>query len=256
VPPVCNVALVGEIVIATAETVVTVKSVTEVAVPPGVVTEIFPVVAPLGTAAVIWVALITENVAAAPLNATAVAPVRFVPLIVTAVPTGPDVGEKLVTVGATVTVKLVADVAVPPGVVTEIGPVAAPAGTVAVIWVALITENVAALPLNATAVAPVRFVPLIVTAVPIGPDVGEKLVTVGALVAAVTVKTPIDVAVPFGVVTDILPVAAALGTVAVIWVALLPVNSDAAEPLNATAVAPVRLVPVMTTEVPTGPEAG
>ena len=70
--------------------------------------------------------------AAVPLNVTAVAPVKFVPLIVTLVPTGPLVGAKLVIVGALApTVKLLALVAVPPGVVTVSGPVVAPAGTVA-----------------------------------------------------------------------------------------------------------------------------
>ena len=72
------------------------------------------------------------KVALVPLKVTAVAPVKFVPLIVTGLPTGSLVGVKLVTVGAlTVTVKLGALVAVPPGVVTPIGPVVAPAGTVA-----------------------------------------------------------------------------------------------------------------------------
>ena len=70
-------------------------------------------------------------VALTPLNLTAVAPVKFVPLIVTLVPTGPLVGVKLVIVGGLTTVKLLALVAVPPGVVTLIGPVVAPAGTVA-----------------------------------------------------------------------------------------------------------------------------
>ena len=57
---------------------------------------------------------------------------KFVPLIVTLVPAGPLVGVKLVIVGAlAVTVKLLALVAVPPGVVTLSGPVVAPAGTVA-----------------------------------------------------------------------------------------------------------------------------
>ena len=66
-----------------------------------------------------------------PLNLTAVAPVKFVPVIVTLVPTGPLAGVKLVIVGAGMTVKLAALVAVPPGVVTFTGPVVAPAGTVA-----------------------------------------------------------------------------------------------------------------------------
>ena len=39
------------------------------------------------------------KLAAVPLNRTAVAPVKFVPLIVTLVPTGPLVGVKLVIVG-------------------------------------------------------------------------------------------------------------------------------------------------------------
>jgi hypothetical protein len=67
-----------------------------------------------------------------PLNATAVAPVKFVPLIVTLVPAGPLVGVKPVIVGALApTVKVLALVAVPVGVVTLTGPVVAPAGTVA-----------------------------------------------------------------------------------------------------------------------------
>ena len=61
------------------------------------------------------------------MNFTAVVPVKFRPLIVTLVPTGPLVGVKLVIVGATV--KLPALVAVPPGVVTLSVPVVAPVGT-------------------------------------------------------------------------------------------------------------------------------
>jgi hypothetical protein len=65
------------------------------------------------------------------LNVTAVAPMKFVPLIVTLVPSGPLVGVKPVIVGAVTTVNALALVAVPPGVVTLSGPVVAPAGTVA-----------------------------------------------------------------------------------------------------------------------------
>jgi hypothetical protein len=71
------------------------------------------------------------KLALVPLNRTAVAPVKRVPLIVTLVATGPLVGVKLVTVGGLTTVKLLALVAVPPEVVTLIDPVVAPAGTVA-----------------------------------------------------------------------------------------------------------------------------
>jgi len=53
--------------------------------------------------------------------------------VVTGVPTLPLAGEKDVIVGAARTVKVPALAAVPPGVVTEIGPVVAADGTVAVI---------------------------------------------------------------------------------------------------------------------------
>src|SRR5437667_990090 len=57
----------------------------------------------------------TVKLALTPLNVTTVAPVKFVPLIVTMVPTGPLVGVKLVIVGAFITVTLTAaEVAVLP----------------------------------------------------------------------------------------------------------------------------------------------
>jgi hypothetical protein len=75
---------------------------------------------------------LTVKLALTPLNVTAVAPVKFVPLIVTLLPTGPLVGVKLVIVGGlTTTVNALALVAVPPDVVTLSGPVVAPGGTVA-----------------------------------------------------------------------------------------------------------------------------
>ena len=121
---------------------------------------------------------------------------------------------------------------------------------------ALLTTKVAAVPLKLTVVAPVRFVPVIVTAVPMTPVVGEKLVTVGEATVAVTVKLPDDVALPPSVVMEILPVVAPLGTIAAIRVALLTANTAAAEPLNDTAVASVKLAPVTITVVPTGPDTG
>jgi hypothetical protein len=76
------------------------------------------------------VAEATVKLAEIPLNATDVAPVKFVPLMTTLVPTAPLVGVKLVIVGPLATVKLDALVAVPADVVTLIGPVVAPPGTV------------------------------------------------------------------------------------------------------------------------------
>lgn len=129
-----------------------------VAVPPGVVTLSLPEVEAGGTTAVIEVALTTEKLlAAVPLNLTAVAPVKLVPVIVTVAPTPPLVGEKLVIVGAANTVKLDELVTVPPGVVTLMVPVVVPVATTAVIVVVPDTVKLlAAVPLNLTAVAPFR----------------------------------------------------------------------------------------------------
>src|SRR6266850_1969247 len=110
---------------------ITVKLPALVAVPPGVVTLIFPVVAAVGVVAWIEVAELTEKVAVTPLKATRVVPLKFVPLMAMLVPTGPLAGVKPVIVGGLITVKLLALVAVPPGVVTLIVPVVALVGTVA-----------------------------------------------------------------------------------------------------------------------------
>jgi hypothetical protein len=144
--------------------------------PPGFVTPICPVRAPAGTAAFTCVADTLVGAAAMPPKLTAVAEAMFVPFTVTNVPTAPEAGVKLDTVGAgTVTVKSDALVAVPPGVVTAIGPVVAPTGTVAVACVAEVTENdVALVPWKVTAEAPLRSVPVIATLVPTGPLGGEK----------------------------------------------------------------------------------
>ena len=58
--------------------------------------------------------------------------------------------------GALITAKLEPLVAVPFGVVTVTVPVDAPLGTLVVILVSELTWNVAAVPLNFTAVAPVK----------------------------------------------------------------------------------------------------
>lgn len=153
--------------------VVTVKLDALVAVPSSVVTTMGPVIAPAGTVAVIVPELLTVNVAALPPNETAVAPVKFVPVIVTPVPTAPIAGAKEVMAGVTVK-RVVVTIAPLPGVVTVMGPVVAPAGTVVVIVPEGLTVKVAATPLNETAVAPVKAVPVIVTPVPTGPKIGAN----------------------------------------------------------------------------------
>jgi hypothetical protein len=71
------------------------------------------------------------KVALAVLIVTDVAPVKFVPLIVTLLPTVPLAGLKLVIDGGFTTVKVVLLVALPAGVVTLSSPLVAPGGTVA-----------------------------------------------------------------------------------------------------------------------------
>ena len=138
----------------------------------------------------------------------------------------------------------------PPGVVTETLP-EEPLPTTAVIEVALTTVNeVAAVPPNVTAVAPVKLVPVIVTVTPAAAAVGVNDVIVGAAMV-----NPVFVAVPPGVVTEILP-ADPLPTTAVMLVALTTVNDVAAVPPKLTAVAPVKLVPVMVTVAPTAADVG
>jgi hypothetical protein len=80
-------------------------------------------------------------------------------LIVTAVPAVPIVGVKLVMVGAPcdppeVTRKFVLLVPEPVNVVTPIGPVVAPVGTLATICVAVAEVTVAEAPLNVTVFSP------------------------------------------------------------------------------------------------------
>jgi hypothetical protein len=73
---------------------VTVKFDALVAVPGGVVTLIRPLVAPLGTVALIWLELEIVKLAALPLKVTELAPQSALPLIATSVPVRPDEGVK------------------------------------------------------------------------------------------------------------------------------------------------------------------
>ena len=129
----------------------TVKLVAVVAVPPGVVTEIFPVTAPVGTVVVILVLEFTVKVAATVPNLTAVAWDRLIPVRVTAVPTVPLGGLKVVMLG--VILKLSGVNRFPPGSSTMIAPVVAPARIFAVANVSLETVSVPAVVPNSTPVA-------------------------------------------------------------------------------------------------------
>ena len=104
-----------------------------VPIPAEFVTVMGPVVAAFGTLTVICVSEATEKYPAAdaPLKATPVVPVKCVPVTVTEVAVVPLVGVKELMVGAAApfTVKLPLLVAVKPLLVTLIGPVVAPLGT-------------------------------------------------------------------------------------------------------------------------------
>jgi len=108
---------------------------------------------------------------------------KFVPVIVTGVPTGPDVTLKLVMLGAgTVTVNVTPLLATPPTVTTTL-PVVAPLGTGTTMLVALQLVGTPAVPLNFTVLVPCvapKFVPVIVTGVPTGPDVTLRPTMLGS----------------------------------------------------------------------------
>jgi hypothetical protein len=114
----------------------------------------------------------------APLNFTVELLLKPTPLIVTTVPVGPVAGLKPVI--DSVTVKFEALVPVPAGVVTEIFAVTAPFGTIALIWVpdTNVTEPAGFVP-NLTVAPATKPVPVIVTVLPVIPEVGVNEVTVG-----------------------------------------------------------------------------
>lgn len=114
--------------------------------------------------------------------------------------------------------------------------------------------KVALVSANLTLLTFERLVPVITTEVPTGPLVGEKDEMVGAAVG-VTSKLVELVAVFGGLTTEIGPSVAPDGTVAVICVSEFTANV-ASVPLNSTRFAPVNPLPVITTEVPTGPLVG
>jgi hypothetical protein len=109
---------------------------------------------------------------------------KFAPLMMTAAPAGAMEGVNPEIVGGLIglppTVKEVALVADPDGAVTAIGPVVAPAGTVATISVVVLELTAPVTPLNLTVfwlAVPLNPVPAIRTETPAGPPPGEKSMT-------------------------------------------------------------------------------
>ena len=124
------------------------------------------------------------GVAVVPLNLTVLVPLvapKFAPAIVTEVPTGPPFGDRLVRLGASVTVYGNPLLANPPTVTTTL-PLVVPFGTGTTMLVGDQDVGVADVPLKVTVLVPLvppKLVPLIVTDVPTGPLAGLRLVRVG-----------------------------------------------------------------------------
>jgi hypothetical protein len=148
-------------------------------------TTTFPVVAPVGTVVTMLIALQLVGVASVPLKLTVPVPSvepKFVPVIVTEVPTTPEVTERLVIFGADANVKATA-LLDPPIALTITFPVVAPDGTGTAMVDALQLVGAAAVPLKVTDpvpwVAP-KFAPAMATSAPTAPTVGDRLVILGA----------------------------------------------------------------------------
>jgi hypothetical protein len=179
-------------------------------------------------------------------------------VIVTKAPTAPEVGDRLVMLGAATTVNEEPLLFTPLAFTTTF-PVVAPGGTVATIDVAVqLPMVVAAVPLNFTVLVPCvvpKFVPVIVTDAPTAPVVGDKLVMLGA---ATTVNEEPLLFTPLAFTTTF-PVIAPVGTVATIDVAVQFPIVVAVVPLNATVPVPCvvpKFVPVIVTNAPTAPVVG
>lgn len=144
-----------------------------------------------------------------------------------------------------------------PFTVTTTLPVVAPMGTGTTMPVPFQLVGVASVPLKVTVLAPCvgpKLLPVRVTEVPTEPTFVERLLMVGGIM---TVKrTPLLERAP--TVTTTLPVVAPPGTGTTMLVSLQLVGG-AVVPLKRTTLAPwiaPKLVPVIVTEVPIGPEAG
>ena len=116
-----------------------------------------------------------------------------------------------------------------------------------------LTVKLAALLPSFTDVAPVKLVPVIVTFVPGKPWVGVKPLIVGFGETVVTVKLAELVPVPFAVGDGDRAGRRAARDVPLMLVLELTVKLVAAVPLNVTAVAPVKFVPVIADAGAAGP---
>jgi hypothetical protein len=106
---------------------------------------------------------------------------KLLPLIVTAVPTGPEFGDNPLIVGEGSTVNNTPLLETP--FATTTFPVIAPLGTGTIMELLLQVVGVPATPLKLTTVEPcveLKLDPLIVTEAPTAPEDGDRLVIAGA----------------------------------------------------------------------------
>ncbi len=138
-----------------------------------------------GAGHVIDVAPHVVGVAVQPLNVTVPVPCvepKPVPVIVTSVPTVPEVGDRLVMIGVGANVNGEPLLATPFTVTTRL-PVVAPVGTTATIVPVLqLVIEVAVVPLNVTVLVPCvepKFDPIIVSDAPTAPEGGDRYAMFG-----------------------------------------------------------------------------
>ena len=226
--------------------------------PKGVVTLMGPEVTPAGAVADRVVLFATEKVVAGmPLKDTALALVKFRPLIWTIVPAAPFVGVKLVMLaGKKKSCVLLME---PFVVVMVMKPEVAVAGTLNVRVLAEIVPNVVTVPLPTVTSGWGAFsfkpAPLMVISVFEGPDAGEKLKIVGSILKLASDWAGEKI-VPAGGEIIIGAVDTLLATVARIVVLLEIIKLRAGTPPKATAETAVKFTPVITTFVFGRPLAG
>jgi hypothetical protein len=185
--------------------------------------------------------IMVNEVAATPPKLTAVVVDRFVPVIVTVPPAPVIFGVKDESVGSGMKVKPGLD-AVPAAVTSDTSP-EFPPPTIAEIDVEELTVKLALAPPNLTPVISEKFVPVIVTLVPLAPVVGVKELIVG------NIPKPLFEADPPGVITVIFPDVPE-PTTALMVVGETTVKDTEGVPPKDTAVAPFRFVPVIVTVSP------
>jgi len=164
----------------------------------------------------------------------------------------PELGERFVMDGGpvTVTVKVTPLLAKPATVITTL-PVAAPLGTVVTMLVLLQLVGVAAVPLNVSVLVPCvapKFVPAIVTDVPMSPELGERFVMDGVPLPSFPTDAPALKAAISAIqsrregesaqVTAIAPAAACIESSSA-YAAALPKFTRVVKPLPAVNVSPL-----------------